>query len=115
MNITQSILYIFPTLEFWIDFIVEDNWDWATLTWLNKNISQPTQAELEAAWAEVVALEEAKQLKKQKSENIATIASLTDQLNWLWAVCYKLTEWSTDPEILMARKTYEDIQAILNS
>jgi len=55
MNISQSILQIYPALEFWIDFIVIDNsdWKWPQLEWYNTEITQPTQAELETAFMEL--------------------------------------------------------------
>lgn len=52
MDITKTILYLHPTLEFWKDFIVYDNmlWEWPKITWYNQIIPQPTQAELDACW-----------------------------------------------------------------
>lgn len=63
---------------------------------------------------ELARLKEEQQVKLQKKESIDKIASLSDQLNLLAWTLYKLTEWRTEPEILEARKVYEDIQNILN-
>jgi len=115
MDITLTVAYIYPELFFWKDFIVEDNWNWPELKWNHPTIPQPTQAELETAWAEVQAIQQAEAIRQAKSEQIAQIATLTDQLNLLWRTVYKLTEWSTDPEIIEARQAYEAIQAVLNS
>jgi len=115
MNIWESILHLYPNLEFWPDFEVIDNWTWPVLTWYNTTIPQPTQTELETAWAEVQAIQQAEAIRQAKSEQIAQIATLTDQLNLLWRTLYKLTEWSTDPEIIEARQAYEAIQTVLNS
>ena len=60
-------------------------------------------------------LKELEEVKKIKSAQIQQIATLTDQLNLLWRTLYKLTEWSTDPEIIEARQAYEAIQTVLNS
>ncbi len=53
-------------------------------------------------------------IKEQKAKEIGAKASLSDQLNLLADVCYILTEWMTEPKILEARKTLEDIREILN-
>ncbi len=55
-----------------------------------------------------------KKIKEQKAKDIDAKASLSDQLNLLADVCYILTEWMTEPKILEARKTLEDIRTILN-
>lgn len=55
-----------------------------------------------------------KNAKAQKAKEIDAIASLSDQLNLLADVCYILTEWLTEPKILEARKTLENIREILN-
>lgn len=52
--------------------------------------------------------------KTQKSKEINDIATLSDQLNLLASVLYRLTEWTADKEIQNARKTFEDIQTILS-
>ena len=83
MNIALSVLYIHPSLIPEKDFTVIDNWSWPELTWLNKTIPQPTQAELESAWLEVEKLQQDAITKQEKAESIAKIATLTDQLNML--------------------------------
>jgi len=111
MNLEQTVLHILPK---W--FI--GSWEWNNNQIIKWDISwhiQPTQAELETAWAEVEAIQQAEAIRQAKSEQIAQIATLTDQLNLLWRTLYKLTEWSTDPEIIEARQAYEAIQAVLNS
>jgi len=110
-ELQQAILHINWFLIQTVDF---DIIDWQ-LTWYNPTIPQPTQAELETAWVEVEAIQQAEAIRQAKSEQIAQIATLTDQLNLLWRTAYKLTEWSTDPEIIEARQAYEAIQAVLNS
>lgn len=113
MEKTLAIKHIHPSLIPWVDYIVEDVEQ--NIKWYHSTIIEPTQTELEAAWLEVQAKQALEESKAAKSAQIQQIASLTDQLNLLWAVVYKLTEWSTDPEILAARTKYEQIQAILNS
>jgi len=115
MNYALSILHIHPNLINSKDFEVIDNKWIQEIKWYNKTITQPTQTELETAWAEVEAIKQAEAIRQAKSEQIAQIATLTDQLNLLWRTVYKLTEWSTDPEIIEARQAYEAIQAVLNS
>ena len=69
MNIMQSILYIYPTLEFIKDFIVEDKGNWDEISWYTTEFTQPTQAELETAWAELQAIEQ-ENLKKQSIKDL---------------------------------------------
>ena len=83
MNIALSVLYIHPSLIPEKDFTVTDNWSWPELTWYNKTIPQPTQADLESAWLEVVKLQDIETHKQEQAESIAKIATLTDQLNQL--------------------------------
>jgi len=56
MEILKCIKYIHPTLKLWSDYDYTDlnDWEWARLVWHNIEITQPTQAELETAWAEYV-------------------------------------------------------------
>jgi len=100
----------------WIDYEVVDNSDgkWPVLVWYNKELNQPTQEELRSAWVEVEKKLKLEELKKQKSEEINSIATLSDQLNLLADVCYILTEWNTEPKILEARKILENIRVVIN-
>ena len=50
MKTYKSISYKYPELNIWIDYSIIDNWDWPHIEWYNKEIAQPTQAELESAW-----------------------------------------------------------------
>ena len=50
MEIRFAVLHIHPTLQDEIDYTVQDFWNWPQLTWLNTQITEPTQAELETAW-----------------------------------------------------------------
>lgn len=112
MNIYLSVKHIYPDLTD-SDFRVEDTWKWPELHWLIISIPRPTEEELQTAWLEVEKQLQLEEAKKQKSLDINAIVTLTDQLNLLWASVYKLSEWTTDPDLLKARKVYEDIQAIL--
>jgi peptidoglycan hydrolase-like amidase len=124
MNLTQSILKIYPTLKFWIDFIVEDMSDgkWPQLKWYNENISQPTQEELESAWQEVVAEQELIKTKLQKKEAIENIATISDQLNLIsHSLEIIFDEISKDNIILQnnetlieAKSKFNQIKEILN-
>ena len=74
MNYIESILYINPTLELFSDFDVWDDGTWIKISWYNTEITQPTQAELETAWAELqpIQQEEERQanIRKQISETL---------------------------------------------
>ena len=115
MDYIKIIKHIYPALVFWKDFLIQWDLENPDITRYNTTIPQPTQAELETAWVEVEAIQQAEAIRQAKSEQIAQIATLTDQLNLLWRTVYKLTEWSTDPEIIEARQAYEAIQTVLNS
>lgn len=60
-------------------------------------------------------LEEEDKVKLDKKKAIQEIATLSDQLNLLAKILYKLTEWNENPEIIEARQVYENIQNILNN
>jgi len=117
MEIALAIGYIYPDLIRWTDYeVLDDNqWEWPYIKWFNKTIKQPTQAELETAWVEVVLLQEAEESKKAKKEAILNILSETDQVNLLATVLDIVTEWTTDPVILNAKSKFNEIKAILNS
>ena len=56
MEISLTIKYLHPTLEFWVDYVVLNDWkEWDSdyIKWYNTDITQPTQAELESAWIEL--------------------------------------------------------------
>jgi len=65
MNIQQTINKLYPTLDD-NDFIVEDNWSWPELKWLNEEITEPTTEELDTAWVTV----EAELIEEQRQANI---------------------------------------------
>ena len=52
MDITTTILYLHPTLIFWVDFKVTNDGIWGgdIITWITETPTQPTQQELDAAW-----------------------------------------------------------------
>lgn len=112
ININDSIKYIHPTLEFWKDYIVQDDWQWPYIKWYNKTIPQPTQAELEIAWVSVQALQQADKDKAQKRADILKIASLEEQINMLAREVYNLTKNSNDPETVKSKQKYEAIKLI---
>jgi len=123
MNITQSIQYIYHTLEFWKDFIVEDNsdWKWPYIEWYNKKITQPTQAELKKAWKQILAIQKAEQLKVQKKIEIDKLATLSDQLNLLATNLNLVTDeliktspaLATNPSVVQGKKVLTWIKTIL--
>jgi len=115
MEIALAIKYIHPTLEFWIDYKVEDHWNWPVLTWYNTETLQPTQPELEIAWVEVEALQEAEQTKKDKRTAILEVASIPDQLNKLAETLEILAEWNTDTRLDSARNMFLQIKNIRNN
>ncbi len=57
MEIALAIQNIYPTLIRWTDYeVMDDNqWEWDYIKWLNPEIPQPTQEELETAWVTVEA------------------------------------------------------------
>lgn len=118
MDITKSIEYLHPTLVFWKDYIVSDDnqWEWPYIVWHNKSIKQPTQAELETAWVEVQALQQAEQTKKDKRKAILEIASETDQLNMIAEVLNTITSETPDQAIIdNAKSKFTEIKAILKA
>lgn len=121
MNLIESILQIYPTLQFNRDFVIEDHWNWPILTWLNEEIKQPTQSELDSAWIIVQQEQEIIKLKKQRSVDINNIATLSDQLNEIMETAFATIQFVAQdkPEILEvpAIKSWlqmrTDIRAIL--
>jgi len=72
MELTRTIEYIYPNLEFHIDYIVRDDnqWEWPYILWYNKEITQPTQAELETAWLEVEKIQKLEEINNSFNEKI---------------------------------------------
>jgi len=106
MNITQSILKLYPTLDD-NDFIVEDNWSWPELKWLNEEIVEPTQEELETAWSTV----DAKLIEEQRQSNIEqdiidTIIEFTTIWGETWK--FKITDASFWPILWQFLQVKED-------
>ena len=106
MNITATILYIHPTLEFWVDFEVVDNWSWPVLTWINEAVEQPTQEELDAAWIIV----EAEQIKQYDMDDFEKKDEYIDGLEIKIA---RLKARKSDPNCTSDNKTM--MQAIVDN
>jgi len=86
MNIGQTINKLYPTLEFWSDFEVFDEWNWQELKWYNTEITEPTTEELETAWVTV----EAEILEEQRQANIRQdIADTIIEFTTIWGVTGK--------------------------
>jgi len=125
MEYIPAIRHIHPTLEFGKDYEVIDNsdWKWPQIKWYNTTIPQPTQAELDTAWIAVQQQEQIELLKKQKSEQIHTIATLSDQLNLLAdnlnLVIDELAKTNPNillnPSVISGKNVYNGIKTILNS
>jgi len=86
MEIILTLRYLYPTLKDEIDYDVVNLWQWDILTWLNTEITQPTQAELDTAWVTV----EAELLEVDRQANIRkdiweTILDFTT----IWGVNWK--------------------------
>lgn len=117
MELTLAIKHIYPTLTD-NDFMVLDNnqWEWPYIKWYSQTITQPTQAELETAWTEVVALQNAEEIKKAKREAILNVLSETDQMNMLADVLDTVTSPTPDQTIIdNAKAKFAEIKTILNS
>lgn len=122
MEITLAIRYIHPTLNN-NDFMVMDdnNGKWPYIKWYNKEIKQPTQAELTTAWDQVLLIQKATEDKLFKKEAINKIATLSDQLNALMEFNYAIVNFisKTSPDILEVPtikqwlQLREEIKAIL--
>jgi hypothetical protein len=99
MNISQAIEYIYPTFNFWIDYKVVDisDWNWSILTWLNTEIEQPTQAELETAWAECT-------IQKDIETKILRMKEIREQIIALWYTDELPSDTRVDA-IVTAKKT----------
>lgn len=97
MNISESILYIYPNLNFWEDFVVEDKWEGQELTWINTEITEPTQAELQTAWVEA-------EKKIQVKEKVHRMEEINKQLIQLWGT-NKLTSYTNFNTIRTAKIT----------
>jgi hypothetical protein len=82
MEITLAIKYLYPTLEFWKDFqVLDDNqWAWPYIIWNTEDPTEPTQQELETAWAACVIQEEI----QVKMDRIYEINSELVKLNYPW-------------------------------
>ena len=115
MNITLSVLRLYPQLMFWVDFIVEDTWNWAEFKWYNKDIKQPTEQELQLAWNEILTEQEINKYKTEKKEAIEKIASISDQLNLIASVLDTITSENPNTEIISeAKAKFSEIKNILN-
>jgi len=68
MDLLNTIKYIYPNFLDLEDYMVVDNWNWPEIQWYNTEITQPTQAELETAWAEVQIEMEIKSKMKRLDE-----------------------------------------------
>jgi len=118
MEISLAIKYIYPNIIRETDFnVLDDNqWDWPYIKWYNTSFKQPTQAELETAWVEVQALQQAELDKQAKKEAIDKIATLSDQLNLLASVLDTITSETPDQAIIdNAKAKFNLIQTILNN
>lgn len=123
MEIYLAIKQIYPELTDNDFMVLDDNqWEWPYIKWYNTEIPQPTQSELETAWLEFVKLQEQEQLKKQKAEEIAKIATITDQINliaWTLDIIVDLLaetnpELLTNPWIVKSKEALNWIKNILN-
>jgi len=117
MNTIDTILHIYPNLEHWVDFIVENHSDgnWDIITWYNKEYTLPTQADLETAWIDFEKAQDLVKVKKGKSEAIDKVASLSDQLNLMASVLDTLTSATPDQAIINnAKAKFAEIKTILN-
>lgn len=79
MEIIPTIKYIYPTLEFWVDYMADD---WIITSWFNTEITQPTQTELETACVSLQSLI----IKK------ADIKAFCDAYNLVSNISYKLAD-----------------------
>jgi len=86
MNISQSIQLLHPTLEFGLDYIVEDHGKGQVLTWFNKDISKPTQEELEQAWVDLqpkLVIEEMRRKRKPEYPDMGDqMDAVIKHFNW---------------------------------
>lgn len=80
MDLLRVVEYLYPNLIDLTDYIVEDNWNWAELNWLNTEIIKPTQEELNVGWTSY-------QNKKVISEKITKIRELKREIrSYSWAI-----------------------------
>jgi len=117
MDIVKSIEHLHPTLVFWDDFIVSNDSQWwpDLIEWITTEYTQPTQAELDTAWAELEIIQQAEQTKIEKKMAIAKVASLSDQLNLIASVLDTLTSEAPDPTIIAwAKAKFSEIKTILD-
>lgn len=99
-----STMRTFEKFTEYVDYYVVDNSDgkWAMLVWINKEIPQPTQEELEKAWVEIQKEQEIMALKEEKRLAIEKIATLSDELNTMMEAIYETVIFTSKdkPEIL---------------
>ncbi len=82
MEIYLTIKYIYPSITEEEFQVLDDNqWEWAYIVWNTTKITQPTQAELDSAWAEL-------QIVQAKQEDIKTFC---DAYNLVTNINYKLS------------------------
>lgn len=130
MEIYLAIKHIYPTLTD-KDFNVMDNnqWEWPYIKWYNKEILQPTQAELETAWVEVEKIQKTKEIINSFNKKISAFNSqypieevkkfeskrnlANDVLAW-WSSIYitkrALSLWITDIEYATLIKSKADLE-----
>ena len=79
MDIILTLRHLYPTLKDEVDYDVVNLWQWDILNWLNTEIPQPTQAELETAWAELQTIQQ----EEARQANIRNdIANTLVDFNW---------------------------------
>jgi len=98
MNKAQSILYIYDDLINWKDFEVFQNWEEQLIKWHNKEIKQPSQAELETAWIEVEKEIKTKEINTAFQSKIDNYLSKypqaeIDRFTWKKIESQKVIDW----------------------
>ena len=97
MELSLVIKYLHPTLEFYKDYIVIDDWQWPILTWITTEFTEPTQAELDSAW---VIVQEITEIKVR----VARMEEINKALIQLWGT-NKLTTYTNFNTIRNAKIT----------
>lgn len=93
MNINKSINYLYPNLEFWVDYTVENRWEGDYLIWMTKEYIEPTQSELEQAYNAYIEEESKKAYIWQRLSEYPEIGEqldiiYKDMINWT-------SDWTT--------------------
>ena len=125
MNLNLAIEYIYPDIQRWPDYEVSNQNDgnWDTIEWHTAKYTQPTQTELEAAWAEVETNNAIIAAKQAKSEAINASLWAKDkqdaiikQINLIASTLDTITSDTPDQTIITEAKTkFAEIKTILNS